>query len=158
MLQVEYNHLEKCIDKIQRATIGIEKTLKKILSRHDRTFMVSIGDKSYNFSYPITLSEKNDWEQKIDEAVKELLKLCLAKMVDNLHHGTKDIDAWDEILVFAMGEPIEVYQIEKVAITDEQRLDDNGEVITSIALNTDSKYVQWQDERLFQNETIQEDK
>ena len=157
MLYKEYNHLEKCIDKIQRATIGIEKKLKKLLSRHDRTFYVSIGEKTYNFSYPVTLSEKVDWESKMEELVKEILKHCLIKMVDSLHQETKEISAWDEVLVFAMGEPIEVYQVEKIDVSGEPNLDENGEVVTALPINTQSQYVQWQDERVWDNETTQED-
>lgn len=152
MLLKEYNHMLKNIKKIQTATSGIKKGLRSILQRHDRTFLVSIGEKKWDLSYPVTLDEKQRLDRDIEEISSELLKVCLYKFADNLTGIDEDFSIWSNILVFCSGDPIESFQIEKIHDSEIKKIDEDGNLITAIALNQESDYILWQDPKLWEKD------
>jgi len=144
MLNKEYNHLLKCCKKIQSATLGLKYTLDKLLSEKGRSFSVSFDGISYEFNPPTTLEELQEFENLKEIFIEKLL----SKSYEDMLQVDKDNNAcWDNILIFAMGNPIEDYQIEKIKDSEIIEVSDNKEKIEDgVALNEDSLYVQWQDQ------------
>lgn len=148
MLTKEYNHLLKCCRKIQSSSRGLRNTLDRLLSSKDRSFNVSFDGVQYDFFIPTTQEELQELENLKEVFIKKLL---LRTFEDMIQYPSWDImestSCWDNILIFAMGNPIEDYQIEKIKeenvyeVTDSQSKIDDG-----IAINEDSVYVQWQDQ------------
>ncbi len=149
MLNKEYNHLLKCCKKLQSASKGIKHTLNKLLSDNTRSFVVSFNGVEYNFFTPTTYEEIEQQENLKEVFIQELLLKSYKDMFENQDWDISDgNDCWDTILVFAMGEPIETYQLEKICESTELHHENAIQTETSkqIPLNEDSVYVQWQDQ------------
>src|SRR5258706_7601581 len=108
MLNKEYNHLLKCCKKIQSASQGLMHTLDKLLLSRDRSFNISFDGIQYDFFIPTTLEELRELE-----SLKKVFmqKLLLKSFEDMLHLDKGDNSCWDNVLIFAMGNPIQDYQI-----------------------------------------------
>lgn len=144
MLTKEYNHLLKCCKKIQSSSQGLIKTLDKLLSLSDRSFSVNFDGIQYDF-FPPTIQEEFD---NLTQLKKDFILKLLSKSYEDMLKVDKDDNScWDNILIFAMGNPIEEYQIEKIKEENVYEFSDNtSKVEEGIALNEDSIYVKWQDQ------------
>lgn len=152
MLNKEYNHLLKCCKKIQSASQGLKNTLDNLLSSKDRSFSVSFDGIQYEFNKPTSQQELQDLENLKETFIQKLL----LRSFEDMLIADKDNNAcWDNVLIFAMGNPIEDYQIEKIKeesvyeVTDSKSKLDDG-----IAINEDSVYVQWQDQNKVKFEEV----
>jgi len=115
----------------------IKFDLVNLLTAPDKSFEVTFKGDLYNFIYPTTKEEKDAFNQQAYDLADAIVKHCVLDM-----HAGKN--SWWMVTAFASGIDTLDMQVEIIKEDVVNRVDENGERITSLPLDKDNWHIKQQ--------------
>jgi len=131
-------NMENRLDEVMHSIDDIYADSLKLLSQPEKDFEIHLLGEDFYFSQAITSQEYEELVILRHKFIKKVLKYCINKYID-----TDDIESFSLINDLFLGPDPKEFQLEKIEENNSYIMTDlGGEPIKSIALDTDTIYVQ----------------